>query len=309
MNRPSDPTGPRSSRTIDDVWLDDHRYLHTVAARMLRDASAAEDVVQEAFGRLMSVDVDQIDDTRAWLTVAVRRLCLNRLDSAYQRRESVAGAAPPDDAPQPAATPRSGDPAEQVTLDDQVQRALAVVLERLSPAERTSFVLHDIFGYPYDEIGALVGRSSAACRQLASRARRSVRSSPSTPTAEIEPTPSADPHGHRQLVERFVTACQAGDVSGLLEVLDPDAAGEFVTSDGTVLGHGDGAGRVATNAIRFLGPDSGTILVPVLGERGVDMVARYPNGGRAVLELTAEHGLIRELHGTVTPPSDASPDL
>jgi RNA polymerase sigma-70 factor (ECF subfamily) len=288
-----DPRPPERSagRTLDDVWRDERDHLHAIAARMLHDPAEADDVVQEAFGRLLRVDLDEIDDTRAWLTVVVRRLCLTRLASAYNRRESVAGAAPPDEGPGgvSGAAIGEGDPADRVTLDDQVQHALAVVLDRLSPAERTSFVLHDIFGFRFAEIGEIVGRTATACRQLASRARRTVRSSPPSSIASSAGRASDE---HRRLVERFVAACNAGDVAGLVEVLDPDVRGETVTLAGQRLGHGEGATHVARRSMLFLGPESGTVLVPLLGESGVDIVAIYPDGTRGVFVLEIAEGVI-----------------
>jgi RNA polymerase sigma-70 factor (ECF subfamily) len=283
---------------VDDIWHREYRHLHVIASRMLRDPDDADDVVQDAFGRLMRVDLE-IDDPRAWLTVVVRRLCLNRLDSAYHRRESTFGSAPPEGARGATADPPAGDPADRVTLDDQVQHALAVVLERLSPPERTAFVLHDIFGLPYEEIGQIVGRTATTCRQLASRARRSVRSSAPSPTRPVR-THATDEH--RRLVERFVAACAAGDVAGLVEALDPGAAVDTVMLAGAQVGHGEGAERVASDAMRFLGPESGTVLVPVLGDKGVDAVALYPDGGRGVFEIDIADGAIQHLRITVVPP-------
>lgn len=301
MNRDPGPTEPRATRSLDDVWHDEDRHLHAIASRMLRDPAEADDVVQEAFGRLMRVDLDEIDDTRAWLTVVVRRLCLNRLGSAYHRRESAVGATPPDETPPGLSGPAASDPADRITLDDQVQQALAVVLDQLSPAERTSFVLHDIFGIPYDEIGEIVGRTATTCRQLASRARRAVRSSPPSHPAA---TASVASDEHRRLVERFVAACNAGDVAGLVEVLDPDVAVETVALDGQRLGHGVGAGRVATQAMRFIGPESGSVLVPVRGEKGVDVVALYPDGRRGVFDLEIANGVIQRFRIIVVSPKD-----
>lgn len=286
----TDDAGPSGSSTLPHIWRREYRYLHTIATRILRDADHADDVVQEAFGRLALVD-REIDEPRAWLTVVVRRLCLNRLDSAYHRRESTFGAAPPEDAPD-GAVPPAGDPADRISLDDQVQRALAVVLHRLSPAERTAFVLHDVFGLPYEEIGEIVGRSAVACRQLASRGRRSIRSSPPRPSW-APPTEARATDAHRQLVERFVEACEAGDLAGLVEALDPDAVVDTTSLDGTPLGHGEGAGQVAADALRFLGPTSGTVLVPVIGDNGVDVVALYANGAHGVLDLDTTDTVIR----------------
>lgn len=303
MNSDSGPVEP-PAQTLDDVWRNEHRHLHSLASRMLRDASEAEDVVQEAFGRLMGVGLGEIDDTRAWLTVVVRRLCLNRISSAYSRRESTAGAAPPEDAASSVANAHPSDPADRVTLDDQVQQALAVVLDQLTPAERTSFVLHDIFGFPYAEIGEIVGRTATTCRQLASRARRAVRSSPPRGSS---PTPTTAPANdeHRRLVERFVAACNAGDVAGLVEVLDPEVVSEAVALDGQRLGGNTGARRVATHAMRYIGPESGSTLVPVFGESGVDIVAIFPDGGRGIFEVEITNGVVHHLRGIIVPPRES----
>src|SRR5262249_36500865 len=152
------------------LWRQDRARMLGFARRTLGDAGEAEDVVQEAFGRLARVELDELDDVHGWLAVVVRRLGLDRIRSARLRHESVTLGSLPDGTislpPELAA-----DPADRVTLDDQVQLALAVVLQRLSPAERTAFVLHDIFGFPYAAVSEVVGRSTVACRQLASRAR------------------------------------------------------------------------------------------------------------------------------------------
>jgi RNA polymerase sigma-70 factor, ECF subfamily len=296
--------GPTGSRALDEIWRSAYGPLHAIAARMLHDPHHAHDVVQEAFSRLMRVDLD-IDDPQAWLAVVVRRLCLNRLDSAYHRRESPFGSAPPEDAPSGTSGPPAGDPADRVTLDDQVQHALAVVLDRLSPAERTAFVLHDIFALPYEEIGRIVGRTATTCRQLASRARRSVRSSP---PSLARPAPTHATGEHRRLVERFVAACEGGDVAGLIEALDPEVAVDTMTLEGTRLGHGEGAAQVASDAMRFLGPGSGSVLVPVLGDDGVDVVVLYPSGGRGVLGVAIAGGAIQHLRITVVSPAATRPD-
>ena len=162
--------GPLSSRDarVRAAWKADRAYLFAIAAGMLGRPAEAEDVVQEAFARLAGASIDDINDVRGWLVVVTRRLCLDRLGSADARR-TTATAEPPE------ADQESTDPADRLTLDDEVRRALAVVLDRLSPAERTSFILHDIFGFPFDAVAELVGRTPAACRQLARRARLSMR--------------------------------------------------------------------------------------------------------------------------------------
>src|SRR5213595_2385467 len=169
---------------FDAAWREDRGRMLGLARRMLGDAAEAEDVVQEAFGRLARVDLDELEDVHGWLAVVVRRLCLDRIRSARVRHESTTLGSLPDGVislpPELAA-----DPADRITLDDQVQLALAVVLDRLSPAERTAFVLHDIFGFPYAAVGEIVGRSTAACRQLASRARRAIREGPGGTRDEV----------------------------------------------------------------------------------------------------------------------------
>jgi RNA polymerase sigma-70 factor, ECF subfamily len=151
----SSPTGP--DRLIEGAWRTERSYLISMAARMLHTGAGAEDVVQEAFGRLARVDVAQIHDVRGWLMVVVRRLCLDEINSAHARRDSTPGWLAEDDTPVGGQQPI--DPADRVTLDDQVQLALALVLDCLTPAERTAFVLHDVFGFPFDTVGHLVGRT------------------------------------------------------------------------------------------------------------------------------------------------------
>jgi len=182
-----------------------------LARRTLGDTTEAEDVVQEAFGRLARVDLDELEDVMGWLAVVVRRLCLDRIRSAHFQHESVTLASLPDGVislpPELAA-----DPADRITLDDQVQLALAVVLDRLTPAERTSFVLHDIFGFPYAAVGETVGRWTAACRQLASRARRAIREGSDGRRDDIRRA-DIENEQHRAVSERFIEACAGGDIS------------------------------------------------------------------------------------------------
>ena len=163
--------GPSSSRDaqVRAAWQTDRGYLFAIAAGMLGRPAEAEDVVQDAFARLAAAAIDDIDDVRGWLVVVTRRLCLDRLRSAETRRTTVTPELPE-------VIQEGVDPVDRLTLDDEVRRALAVVVDRLSPAERTSFILHDIFGFPFDAVAELVGRTPAACRQLARRARLSIRS-------------------------------------------------------------------------------------------------------------------------------------
>src|SRR4051812_17115845 len=162
-------TGRTSTERIEAAWRDDRAYLTAIASRVLSDPSEAEDVVQDGFARLAVQPVEEIQDLRGWLVVVVRRLALDRLGSAY-RRLSVPG--DPHTLEQQTPEPRAPDPADRITLDDEVRRALGVVLDQLSPAERAAFLLHDVFGISFDRIAEFVGRTPSACRQLASRARR-----------------------------------------------------------------------------------------------------------------------------------------
>jgi RNA polymerase sigma-70 factor (ECF subfamily) len=255
------------------------------ATRMLADEAAAEDVVQEAFRRLDQVRPDEIGDVGGWLAVVVRRLCLNRLHAAYARREAIGTET---------TAISDVDPADRVTLDDEVQAALALVLDRLTPGERTAFVLHDVFGFPFDAVATIVGRSPAAVRQLASRARRSIRADEDTPAA-THPR-SAE---HDAVVERFIAACAGGDIGMLVEVLDPEVDGHA-----ELIGFGpivDQAGRpaVAQRLIALFGPGTGRILVPVALEDGVAVVAL--DGGRvvALTRLEQAGGVIRHLRSWV----------
>ena len=186
--------------------------LRGVAYRMLGSLSDAEDAVQEAWLRLARSDAAAIDHLGAWLTTVVSRVCLDMLRSRVARREEPVGSQIAD---RPAGRGQGTDPEAEAVLADSVGVALLVVLDTLTPAERLAFVLHDLFDMRFDDIGAIVGRSPDAAKQLASRARRRVRGS----------APPMDAGRKRQhdVVSAFVRAVQAGDLEGLLAVLDPEA--------------------------------------------------------------------------------------
>jgi len=192
--------------------FEEHRtHLRAVAYRMLGSSGEVDDAVQEAWLRLSRVDAAGIDNLGGWLTTVVARVCLDMLRSRQSRREEAFT----PDVPDPVATGTQGSsPEQEALLADSVGLALLVVLDRLAPAERLAFVLHDMFAVPFEEIGPIVGRSPEAARQLASRARRRVRGG-----AE-----AADPDlvQQRQVVDAFISALRAGDFEGLLAVLDPD---------------------------------------------------------------------------------------
>ena len=202
--------------------FEEHRtHLRAVAYRMLGSLSEVDDAVQEAWLRLSRADTEGIDNLGGWLTTVVARVCLDMLRSRQSRREEPLT----PDAPEPVATGTSGssralserseskDPEEEALLADSVGLALLVVLDRLTPAERLAFVLHDMFAVPFEEIAPIVGRSAEATRQLASRARRRVRGGGA---------PDPDLVRQREVVEAFISALRAGDFEGLLAVLDPD---------------------------------------------------------------------------------------
>ncbi len=193
---------------------------------MLGSLSEAEDAVQEAWLRLNRIDAATVENLGGWLTTVVSRVCLDVLRSRKSRREEPIGT----QVAEPTVVRGEGaDPEGEAVLADAVGVALLVVLDTLTPAERLAFVLHDLFAMPFEEIGSIVGRSTVATKQLASRARRRVRGSPAPSNAGRA--------RQREVVEAFLKAARAGDLEGLLAVLDPDAVIRI-----------DGAARIATAA-------------------------------------------------------------
>ncbi|GLY82451.1 RNA polymerase sigma factor SigJ [Actinoallomurus iriomotensis] len=258
--------------------------------RLLRVAYAttgslaeAEDCVQEAWLRLRGVpDPLAIRDLPSWLTRTVGRLALDALGSARARRERYVGTWLPEPLVE------SGDPAERVTLDESVSMALLVVLEQLTPAERTAFLLHDVFGLPFEEVAAVVGRTPAAVRQLASRARRHVeRGLPRFPPTHDE---------QAALVAAFAEACRDGDLKRLITLLDPD-----------VVVRGDGGGRVSAlpEPVRGVEDVARWLLAftrrpprrvrTTLVNGAVGLVLEDADGVRSVLAATVDAGRITAL--------------
>ena len=247
-----------SGARIVQAYRDHRPYLVDLAFRMLGDIGAAEDTVQDAFTRLMAANIGEIADERGWLIVVTSRLCLDRIRSAPARRESAHDATRIDFIA-PAAQPSLADPADRVTFDDSVRLALLVVLQRLSPAERVVFVLHDIFQMPFDTVAHTVGRTTQACRQLASRARHKIAAAQGVATVT-----SAE---HRIVTEKFIAACAHGDLNGLLEVLAPGAWGDvdygpFAARPHVVV---TGAAKVARNLLHFWGPPTTLVSLPASG--------------------------------------------
>jgi RNA polymerase sigma-70 factor (ECF subfamily) len=275
---------------LGQAWRDHRRHVLDIGFRMLGNLSEAEDVVQEAFARLARADLDQIDDVGGWLVVVASRLCLDRLRSGRRHPTSPAGSL--GDRPADGAV----DPADRVTLDDSVRIALHLVLERLTAAERTVFVLHDVFQYPFEAIADIVGRTPAACRQLASRARRTVRADGSRTRFVVEPAEQ------RQVTERFIAACAGGDLDGLLALLDPGVAGE--ADVGGRIGTRVVTGRepVAAGLLQFFGPKSRTTLLslPGAGPRACIVAVR---DGRVVTlaGLTIRDGRVAHIDSLADP--------
>ena len=200
----------------DRDWLaeqfEEHRgHLRRVAYRMLGTIDDSDDAVQEAWLRLSRADSAAIENLGGWLTTVVGRVCLDMLRARRSRREDYVGSW----LPEPVVTVGDqSDPEQEALLADSVGLALLVVLETLTPAERLAFVLHDMFGLPFEEIAPIVERTPAATRQLASRARRRVRGA--------QPETDADLSEQREVVDAFLAAARDGDFEGLIAVLDPD---------------------------------------------------------------------------------------
>ncbi len=276
---------------IGTAWRDDRRYLIAVASRILADPNEAEDVVQDAFARLAVQRIEEINDLRAWLVVVVRRIALDRLGSAHHRLSK------PSDPHRLASTgpeAHAPDPADRVTLDDEVRRALAVVLDQLSPAERATFLLHDVFGISFERIAVFVGRTPSACRQLASRARRAIRDSePSAPRTVADPQLQA-------LVDSFIAASSSGDFAALARTLHPDVSG-WATVDGRRVGFAEGIDAVAARVVFFLGPRSGWLLSPLPLDDGIAVVATRHAEPVALLRLDISDGLVWSMHAMLLP--------
>jgi RNA polymerase sigma-70 factor, ECF subfamily len=294
MDRHQPPDQGSADTALGQAWRDHRRYLLDVAYRMLGSVNEAEDIVQESFARLLRVDPATIDDLRGWLVAVTSRLCLDQLRSARSRRETYVGPW----LPEPLIPPEGGsiDPADQVTLDDSVRMALLVVLERLTPAERTAFVLHDVFQFSFDAVGSIIGRSPAACRQLASRARHRIQADGGPARSTVEPAEQ------RRVAERFIAAASGGDLDALMQLLDPDAVGETDTG-GLIPGPHQpivGRVRVAKSLLQALKAGHVT-LVPMLVNGQPGAIAMRDGRVAAVFALTVQDGLIQHIHAIANP--------
>ena len=235
----------------------DRTHLRSVAYRMLGSLSEAEDAVQEAWLRLGRSGVGEVENLGGWMTTVVARACLDMLRSRRSRREEAFA----DHAPEPVAAGQAAiDPEQEAVLGDSVGLALLVVLEKLTPAERVAFVLHDMFGVPFEELAPVVGRTADATRQLASRARRRVRGA----TVGSE----ADLARRRDIVDAFRAASRGGDLDRLLALLDPEAV---VRSDATAVGLGSAPEMRGAPAVAafFKGRARGAVRAVVGGAPGL----------------------------------------
>jgi RNA polymerase sigma factor (sigma-70 family) len=234
-----------------------HRsQLRAVAYRLLGSLSEADDAVQETWLRLDRADTREVMNLGGWLTTVVGRICLDMLRARAARREVSLDARLPD----PIMGSAEADPEQAALLADSVAWALLVVLETLPPAERIAFVLHDTFAVPFDEIAGIVGRSPAATRQLASRARRRVRQ------ATLDP--DADPGTQRQVVEAFLSAARRGDLDALVALLDPDVVVR-ADSGRPPVRVVRGSRAVAEKALVFSGASAGARVALVGGSAGI----------------------------------------
>jgi len=268
-----------------EAHFEEHRaQLRAVAYRLLGSLSEADDAVQETWLRLSRSDVSEVENWRAWLTTVVTRICLDMLRARSARREYPLEVHVPD----PIVTPVEEDPEQHALLADSIGLALLVVLDTLSPAERIAFVLHDVFAVPYEQVGPILDRSPAAAKQLASRARRRLRGSPSAGNA-------VDPARQRAVADAFDAASREGDFDGLLAVLDPDVVLRADTGDGP-LGPSfliRGAAAVAAQAESYAGMAPFAHRVLVNGAPGY-LIA--PNGKPfAVIAIATRDDKITEI--------------
>ena len=249
----------RSAEDAAAVFEELRPRLVGVAYSLIGSLAEAEDAVQEAWIRLQRSDRDEIRDLTGWLVTTTSRIALDVLGSARSRRETYVGPW----LPEPVET--APDPADSVGLADQLSWAMLVVLETLSPAERATFVLHDVFGMSFPEVGQVLGRAPAACRKLASRAREHVEAR--------QPRFDVDPAAHREVVAAFGRATASGDIDGLLSLLAPDAV---LTSDG------GGVVRALTRPVHGAAEIT-AFLASVAGRTAVDARPGAVNGSPALL--------------------------
>lgn len=276
------------------IDFEQHRgHLRGVAYRMLGSLAEADDAVQEAWLRLDRAAPSDVANPRGWLTTVVSRICLDMLRARTSRREEALESGLAARADRPAVA----DAAEELELVHSVGLALLVVLDKLEPPERLAFVLHDMFGMPFDEIAAIIARSPDATRQLASRARRRVQGSP---------PPDVDLASQRQVVESFIAALRRGDVEGLISVLAPEVAGRAGDGTGKVR-EISGARNWATGAVAFA--KFASYMAPALVDGAIGLVMA-PKGRLArALRLKIEDGRITEVDVVMDPAQVAALEI
>jgi RNA polymerase sigma factor (sigma-70 family) len=290
-----------SSELLADRFEGHRGHLRAVAYRMLGSFSDADDAVQEAWLKLSRTEGDEISNLGAWLTTVVGRVCLDMLRSRGSRREEPMDPFVPD--PVLRSLEPVDDPEREALLADSVALALLVVLETLEPAERLAFVLHDMFAVPFDDIAPIVGRSSAATRQIASRARRRVRAS--------APEPERDLARQKRVLDAFLAAARGGDFEALVSVLHPDVV--LRADSGPLVGGAAaskvvrGAVAVAQQALTFARFAAASRLVLVNGEVGV--VAMPEGRPMSVMGATVADGKIVAVHILADPQRLARLDL
>jgi len=290
---------------MDDQWLaeqfEEHRaHLQAVAYRMLGSLSDAEDAVQESWLKMSRSGATGVENLRAFLTTVVARVCLNTLRSRKARREESLQGGEPD-----RASAQGHDPEYETQLADSVGLALLVVLEKLTPPERLALVLHDMFDLSFEEIAPIVGRTPAAARQLASRARRRVQGERSPPTADL--------NQHRAVVDAFLAAARAADFDALVRVLDPDVVIRVDASAARrgVAGVVQGAVAVARGALTFAGLARFAQAALVDGAPGIVFAPRgklqrvvtftVANGRILTIDVIADRERLRQVDLAVLP--------
>jgi RNA polymerase sigma factor (sigma-70 family) len=255
------PGDGRPDPGLDAVISERHRLVN-LAYRLLGSLTEAEDAVQETYARWYTVPLQQRDaiySPGAWLTTVTSRICINMLRSARARRETCTGAWLPEPLPDPAEwisgrPAAAADPADRITLDESVSMAFLVVLESLTPAERVALILHDVFGYPFTDIAEITGRTPAACRQLATSARRRVHVAqpPATATAQ-----------QASIITDFRHALEAGDISAIIGLLDPAATvtGDIGLAPAALSGPLHGAEQIARTCLAVISQAPGLTLL------------------------------------------------